>query len=347
MSQSTESQDAMWQVRVWLWIVAGLVAATLLVGGVTRLTGSGLSITEWLPVAGVIPPLSEADWAAEFDKYRKIPQFLVLNPDMTLAGFKFIYWWEWAHRMLGRLIGVAFIVPFAVFWARGMIDRVLAWKLGALFVLGGVQGAVGWWMVFSGLAARTDVSQYRLAVHLTIACAILAAVVAVAVSLAGKREKVAARVGAGATIVLTIVFLQFFLGALVAKTGAGLTFNTWPLMDGHFVPPFDQLFTMQPWWRNLFENVMTVQFDHRIVAYVLFLAAFLHAVDTQRHGPAPAALRAAVLFALVAAQAMLGVITLIWGSPILVSLAHQAGAVVVLVVATVHLAKLSPQPVRP
>lgn len=347
MSHRARGVDPMRPVRAWLWVVAALVATTLIVGGATRLTGAGLSITEWQPVTGIVPPLTEADWLAEFEKYRAIPQFVVLNPDMTLDGFKYIYWWEWSHRMLGRLVGFAFIVPFAVFWARGLIDRPLAWKLGGLFALGALQGAVGWWMVASGLTERTDVSQYRLAAHLALASVILSAIVAVAVSLRGKREVVPARVGVGATIVLSLVFLQIVLGALVAKTGAGLTFNTWPLMDGRFIPPASQLFTIAPVWRNFFENVMTVQFDHRIGAYVLFLAALLHALDVQRTGPFRPALRAAVLFALVTGQAMLGIVTLLWVSPLGLSLVHQAGAIVVLVMATVHLAKLAPQAARP
>jgi cytochrome c oxidase assembly protein subunit 15 len=342
MSQRHEA-DRMRSVRVWLWTVAALVAATAIIGGATRLTGSGLSITEWRPITGVFPPLGEAAWQAEFDKYRAIPQFLALNREMTLAGFKFIYWWEWTHRMLGRLIGVAFIVPFSVFWVRGVIDRALAWKLGGLFVLGGAQGAIGWWMVASGLSERADVSQYRLAVHLTLACIILSAIVAVATALRGMRESAPGRVRAGAWFILLLILLQIFLGALVAKTSAGLTFNTWPLIDGRFIPPFDQLFTIIPLWRNFFENVMTVQFDHRVVAYVLFAAALVHSIDAQRSGPFLAALYAAVVFALVTGQVMLGVITLLYSSPLALSLAHQAGAVAVLIVTTMHLARMSPQ----
>ena len=334
-------------VRVWLWALAALVAATVIVGGATRLTGSGLSITEWRPVTGVIPPLSTADWLLEFDKYRTIPQFLVINPDMTLAGFKFIYWWEWTHRMLGRLIGVAFVVPFGVFLWRGLIERALGWKLGGLFILGGLQGAIGWWMVSSGLAERTDVSQYRLAVHMTLACVILAGLAALAVRLGGVRDAVVPRIRWSAAIILALVFIQIFVGALVAKTGAGLAFNTWPLMDGRFIPPFEQLFPMTPLWRNFFENVMTIQFTHRMVAYLLFAAALVHAIDAQRTGPFPPALRAAVLFALVTVQALLGVITLLWSSPLALSLLHQAGAVIVLIAGTMHVAPLAPQAARP
>jgi cytochrome c oxidase assembly protein subunit 15 len=203
-------------------------------------------------------------------------------------------------------------------------------------------------MVRSGLAERTDVSQYRLAIHMTLACGILAALVAIAVQLTGRARDfgaLRARILAGA--LLGIMFVQIFFGAVVAKTGAGLTFNTWPLMDGRFIPPLDSLFVMSPGWMNFFENVMTVQFTHRMIAYLLFALAAWHAFDLQRSGPAGAALRAAVLFALVTAQAILGVIALLWVSPLALSLAHQAGAVAVLVAATVHLARLSSHAARP
>jgi cytochrome c oxidase assembly protein subunit 15 len=344
---SRKSFKRMRPVRLWLWVLAALVAATVIVGGATRLTGSGLSITEWRPISGVLPPLDDAAWEAEFEKYRMIPQFLALNPDMTLQGFKFIYWWEWTHRLLGRLIGLAFIVPFAVFWARGMIDRPLSWRLGGLFLLGALQGVVGWWMVASGLSERTDVSQYRLAIHLTLACLILSAIVATATELRGFAFRVTKRIRWGGRTVLVLVFVQIFLGALVAKTGAGLTFNTWPLMDGRLIPPADQLFTVAPLWRNFFENVMTVQFDHRMAAYALFLAALLHAVDARRKGSKEVALPAIVLFVFVAAQMMLGVITLLHVSPLPLALAHQAGAVAVLIAASVHVARFAPQAARP
>lgn len=328
-------------VRIWLWGVAALVALTLVVGGATRLTGSGLSIIEWRPVTGVVPPLSEAEWLSEFEKYRAIPQFRAVNPDMTLAGFKFIYWWEWSHRMLGRLIGVAFVGPFLWFVWRGRIGGTLAWKLGGLFTLGALQGAIGWWMVSSGLAERTDVSQYRLAVHMTLACLIFAALVALAMGLREQRiEPAPRRAGVMAAALVGLIFVQIFSGALVAKTGAGLTFNTWPLIDGRFIPPLDALFAMRPAWINVFENVITVQFSHRMLAYLLFLLAAVHAFDLQRSGAPGMRLRAAILFALVTGQAMLGVMTLLHGAPLPLALAHQAGAVLVLLAATVHLTEI-------
>jgi cytochrome c oxidase assembly protein subunit 15 len=291
----------------------------------------------------VLPPFSEDHWLAEFEKYRAIPQFLLVNPGMTLAEFRVIYWWEWTHRLLGRLIGAVFIVPFLVFLWRGrLVDRALAWKLGGIFLLGGVQGAIGWWMVQSGLADRVDVSPYRLAIHLTLACAILAAVVAIASALHPARKRpVPSRIRKIGALVLALVFVQIFLGALVAKTGAGRTFDSWPRIDGRFIPPADQLFAITPVWRNFFENALTVQFNHRMAAYLLFALAAWHAFDSQRTGPVPVALSAAVLFALTTAQAMLGVLTLLHQAPAGLALAHQAGAITLLLVATLHLAALS------
>jgi cytochrome c oxidase assembly protein subunit 15 len=326
--------DRMRPVRRWLYVIAAMVALMVVLGGTTRLTGSGLSITEWKPVTGIVPPASEADWQAEFEKYKSIPQFRQINPDMSLSEFKLIYWWEWSHRALGRLLAAVFLAPFFWFVSRGLVDRALGWKLGGLFALGLLQGAIGWWMVASGLSERTDVSQYRLAVHLTLACFILAAIVAVATSLEPRRknEVLPARVRYGAISILVLVFVQFFLGALVAKTNAGLTFNTWPLMDGNFIPPVASLFAMNPWWKNLFENVLTVQFDHRMISYSLFAFAAWHAFDTERNARS-AALGASILFALVTAQVMLGVLTLLWVAPFPLALLHQFGAIAVLVAA--------------
>src|SRR6202171_4911919 len=326
--------DRMRPVRRWLYLIAALLALMVLLGGTTRLTGAGLSITEWKPVTGMSPPFSEADWQAEFERYKSIPQYQQVNQGMSLGEFKFIYWWEWSHRTLGRVLAIVFLVPFAGFMSRGLVDRALGWKLGGLFALGGLQGAIGWWMVASGLSERTDVSQYRLAVHLTLACFILAAIVAVATSLLPRRKGKAlpARVRYGAISILGLVFVQIFLGALVAKTNAGLTFNTWPLIDGNFIPPLASLFAMNPSWKNLFENVLTVQFDHRMIAYALFVLAAWHAFDAERN-VRPAALGASMLFALVTAQAMLGVLTLLWAVPFVLALAHQFGAVAVVVAA--------------
>jgi heme a synthase len=262
-------------VGVWLACVAVLVFAMVLVGGATRLTESGLSIVEWKPVTGVVPPLSEADWQAEFARYKTIPQYEQLNHDMSLDGFKAIYWWEWGHRLLGRVIGAAFLLPFLWFLWRRAFDRLTGLALGGIFALGAVQGGVGWWMVASGLAGRTHVSQYRLAFHLTLACMIYVALVWAADRLlyrpaapppyppplaGGNRARGGAlrrrRWSAGA--LLALVILQIYLGALVAGLHAGLIYNTWPLIDGSFIPSGADLFFDQPLWRNLFENHLTV-----------------------------------------------------------------------------------------
>ncbi len=315
-------------VKIWLLVVALLLAAMVLVGGATRLTESGLSITEWKPVTGALPPLSAEAWESEFAKYKQIPQYQQLNRGMTLGEFKTIYFWEWSHRLLGRVIGVVFALPLIFFWARGYLTRALVPKLVLLFVLGGLQGAIGWWMVASGLVGRVSVAPYRLAVHLTLAFFLFAALVWVARSLSPPRgEHVPRGVKIGAWAVLTLAFVQVFLGAIVAGLDAGLSFTTWPLMDGHFIPAFDNLTPLEPLWRNLFETPMTAQFVHRMTAYALFAAAGLHALQARG---TPVSKSAVVLFGLVAAQAVLGVLTLVHLVPIPLALAHQFGALAVI-----------------
>lgn len=323
-------------VRRWLYMIAALVAVMVVLGGTTRLTGSGLSITEWKPVTGMALPTSDAAWQAEFEKYQAIPQYQQQNAGMSVKDFKFIYLWEWSHRALGRVLAVAFLVPLVWFVWLGLIDRALGWKLGGLFALGGLQGAIGWWMVASGLSERVDVSQYRLAVHLTLACIILAAIVAVATSLRPESRSVAPpRTRHAAAAIFVLVLLQIFLGALVAKTNAGLSYNTWPLMDGNLIPPAGSLFAMNPWWKNPFENVLTVQFDHRMVAYALFFLVGWHAFRIERRARTHA-FAASILFALVTAQIMLGVLTLLKAAPFALALSHQFGAIAVLIAATTH-----------
>jgi heme a synthase len=336
-----KNRDRLRPVRFWLYVIAALVALMVVIGGTTRLTGSGLSITEWKPVTGIVPPFTQSDWQIEFEKYRAIPQYQQVNKWMSLDEFQVIYWWEWSHRALGRVLGVVFLVPFFWFLSRGLIDRALGWKLSSLFLLGGFQGAIGWWMVASGLSERVDVSQYRLAIHLTLACVIFAAIIAGAASLEPwHRDKASLdRMRYGAIAVLVLTFVQFFFGALVAKTNAGLAFNTWPLMDGYFVPPPASLFAMNPLWKNLFENVMTVQFDHRMIAYVLLAVAGWHAFDVGNHARPSTALRAAILFAIATAQLMLGVLTLLWAAPLMLALMHQIGAIILLFAATRHVTR--------
>jgi cytochrome c oxidase assembly protein subunit 15 len=323
-------------VRLWLLAVAGLILLTVLVGGATRLTESGLSIVEWRPVTGTLPPLSPTQWSDEFEKYKAIPQFKVQNSAMTLSDFKTIYWWEWGHRLLGRLIGVVFLLPFLFFLWKGWIAPRLRTRLWIIFALGGLQGAVGWWMVASGLTERTSVSQYRLAFHLTLACVIYAAVVATARELTARAAGVPLRWSASSIAILALVLVQIYLGALVAGLDAGLTYNTWPRMDGALVPSASQLFVQEPAWRNLFENPLTVQFNHRMAAYVLCAAVLLQTLHAWL-SPRAAGLRM-IAFALavaVAMQAVIGVLTLLHGVPIALGLLHQAGAMLVLTLAVV------------
>ncbi|MEJ8573733.1 COX15/CtaA family protein [Microbaculum marinum] len=324
-------------VRFWLWSVALCVFAMVIVGGATRLTESGLAITEWAPVTGAIPPLSQSDWVEAFEKYRQIPQYQQLNKGMSLDEFKSIYWWEWAHRFLGRFIGVLFFVPFVWFLATRRVERRLVPWLWGAFVLGGLQGALGWYMVASGLVDRVSVSQYRLAAHLVLASAIFAYLLWITEGIRDRSPEAASprRLRTTAVAIVALIFLQIVLGGLVAGLDAGLTYQTWPLMDGRFVP--EGLLMQTPWWLNAFENITTVQFDHRMVAYVLVLATIWHAVDASRNGgQGPAAARAVYLAGLTLGQAGLGIATLVLGMPLWLALAHQAGAMVVLATAVLH-----------
>jgi cytochrome c oxidase assembly protein subunit 15 len=328
-------------IRAWLYTVALVIFALIVVGGATRLTESGLSITEWKPIHGVVPPLSVEEWQEDFDLYRQIPQYQQINRGMSLDEFKTIYWWEWAHRFLARGVGIVFAIPLAFFWLTGRIEPFLKPRLLGILALGALQGGIGWWMVASGLSVRTDVSQYRLAMHLTLACVIFAAIIWVARGLARPRfEAPPSRGSLGvAGLILFLTFVQIYLGGLVAGLNAGLTFNTWPLMDGAWVP--SGLLNMQPAWRNFFENVMTVQFVHRVGAYTLFAVVALHAVASLVLAPGTRhAMVAVVLFFLVLAQASIGIVTLLLAVPIGWGLAHQAGGVVVLAMAVVHLRSL-------
>lgn len=323
-------------VRAWLYVVAVVLFGLFLVGGATRLTNSGLSITEWQPIHGVIPPLNAAEWQEEFAKYKQIPEYKVLNRDMDLAGFKRIFWWEWTHRLIARSVGFIFAIPLIVLWAAGCIERRLKPRLVGILALGGLQGAIGWWMVMSGLAHRTDVSQYRLAIHLTTACLIFIATLAVARGLAPHSERPATRsVQVFAGWMVALVLFQIYLGALVAGTNAGFSYNTWPLMDGRIVP--DGLFVLEPAWRNFFENPKTVQFIHRCGAYTVWIAALAQMIFAFRHAPGTThARRAIVFFLLVTLQATIGIATLLMQVPIDLGLTHQAMALVVLAFATAH-----------
>jgi len=325
-------------VAWWLLACAALVFAMVVVGGATRLTESGLSITEWQPVSGALPPLSEAQWQAQFEKYKTIPQYQTLNPGMSLDAFKAIFWWEWTHRLLGRAIGAAFLLPFLWFLARGAIAPQLRGRLGIIFGLGASEGAVGWWMVASGLAERVEVSQYRLAFHLTLASLIFVALVWTAQGLATRAGPPApARLRSSAKFLLALVLVQIYLGALVAGLRAGLIYNTWPLIDGELIPAASHLLFNAPWWRNFFENPLTVQLDHRLVAYALLAGAILHALDAGRTLPRGAGRRGALVLAgVVMLQAVLGISTLLAQAPLALALAHQAMAMIVLTAAVLH-----------
>jgi len=325
-------------VRIWLLTVAALVFLLVSVGGATRLTGSGLSITEWKPIMGMVPPLSEADWHDAFDKYRQIPQYQQVNKGMSLGAFKRIFWWEWTHRFLGRLVGFAFLVPFLALLAFGRIPRTLLPRLVGIFALGGLQGFIGWYMVSSGLVDRISVSQYRLAVHLGLAILILGALLWVALSLDERRGRrgAAAAPSGGATAITALLFVQILLGALVAGMKAGMGYNTWPLMDGQLIP--NGLGIMQPWYLNLFENAMTVQFNHRVVAYVAVLAVAWHAWSVLR-ASSDARVRGTAIALVIGTllQVMLGIWTLLAQVPLSLGLAHQAGAAALFAVAIWHL----------
>jgi cytochrome c oxidase assembly protein subunit 15 len=342
---SAPSETANRLIRLWLYAVAALIFAMVVVGGATRLTESGLSIVEWKPVTGALPPLSETAWQAEFDKYKTIPQFQHMNSGMTLAEFKTIFWWEWAHRLLGRVIGVAFLLPFLAFLAKGWVGPGLRGRLWFIFGLGALQGAVGWWMVASGLADRVEVSQYRLATHLILACVIFAATVWTAARLNGRiRLDVPPRLRATAVALLGLILLQIYLGALVAGLRAGLIYNTWPLIDGSFIPSGAQLLHETPAWRNLFENTLTVQFNHRMVAYAIFALAWLHAIDVIAALRRGAVVGHALALALVVTlQALLGILTLLHVVPIGLALAHQAVAILALALVVVHAERVVPR----
>ena len=326
-------------MRPWLGIVALLIVAMILVGGATRLTDSGLSITEWRPIMGAIPPLSDADWQKSFEAYQQIPEYTELKRGMSLEAFKTIYWWEWTHRFLGRLIGVAFLLPFIGFWLAGDIPPRLWPRLAGLFLLGGIQGAVGWYMVKSGLVDRVDVSQYRLMVHFGIAVAILGYTIWLLLGLGEAEARRAMRsrsAGWVAGVVLLLIYLQLLAGALVAGLDAGLGFNTWPLINGTFVP--EGLGALSPTYLNLFENPLTVQFDHRMLGYTVLIATLAQAGWLAIRGTSSSlALSALALACLALLQATLGVWTLLLAVPIELGLAHQAGAIAVFVAAVHHL----------
>lgn len=326
-------------VRAWLYLLAALVVGMVAVGGATRLTGSGLSITEWRPVTGVVPPLSGADWAAEFEKYRGTPQYRILNQGLGLADFKVLYAWEWGHRMLGRVLGLVFALPLLVFWWRGLLSRRLGVGLLILGLLGAAQGTIGWIMVASGLQpGMTAVAPLKLAIHLTMASLILAGLVWLAAGeRAGLGEPEARPLRIVALALPALVLVQIFLGGLVAGSHAGLVYNTWPSMDGALMPPAAALFPVTPWIENFVDSHALVQFNHRVTAYLIVILALVHALHARLSAPGSGAARRAMGIAgLCLAQAGLGIATLLLGVPLWAALAHQILAMAVLIMATVH-----------
>ncbi|RVD53082.1 COX15/CtaA family protein [Mesorhizobium sp. M7A.F.Ca.ET.027.03.2.1] len=323
-------------LRGWLYVVLLVLFALVLVGGATRLTDSGLSITQWKPIHGVIPPLNDAEWQEEFQLYQQIPQYAELNKGMSIEAFKSIFWWEWAHRILARSVGLVFALPLLFFWATRRIERGLGAKLVGILLLGGLQGAIGWWMVASGLVDRVSVSQYRLATHLTLAALIFTATMVVARGLAPHSEPAADRSTQRlAGFIVLLALIQIYLGGLVAGLDAGLSYNTWPLMDGKIIP--GDLLILEPAWRNFFESPKTVQFFHRFGAYTVFVVVLWHMIATRRRLPETThARRATLLFLLVLVQASIGIGTLLMHVPLHMALTHQGFALIVLGFAAAH-----------
>ncbi|HUI33903.1 MAG TPA: COX15/CtaA family protein [Stellaceae bacterium] len=322
-------------VAVWLLVCCAMIFAMVVIGGVTRLTWSGLSIPEWHPVTGIVPPLSAADWQAEFAKYQQTSQYRLLNAGMSITDFKTIYLWEYVHRLWGRLIGFVYLLPFIYFLVRRRIPRQLIWPLAGIFALGGCQGALGWYMVESGLADRIEVSQYRLTAHLALALAIYAATLWTALGLLQASSGAAPRWARCASeAVLGLVSLTIVAGGFVAGLHAGLTYNTFPLMDGSFIPAgYAQL---EPFMRNWFENVAAVQFDHRLLAMATAASVIVLWLTGTRAALPPAAKRALhSLLAIALLQLTLGISTLLLVVPIPLAAAHQTGAVLLLTAAIV------------
>ena len=321
-------------VAVWLLVCCAMIFAMVVLGGVTRLTGSGLSMVEWDPIFGVVPPLGEQEWQRVFEQYRASPEYQKVNMHMEVDDFKSIYWFEFAHRLLGRAIGMVFLLPFLFFLWRGWLRRPLIPKLVVMFVLGGLQGALGWYMVASGLVDDPHVSQYRLTAHLLMAFLIYGFIFWVALDLWEGRKRAATAVvpkplRRGTAWFLSLLVIAIGSGGLVAGLKAGYAYSTFPLMDGHLVPK--AIFLLEPRWRNFFENIATVQFDHRLLATLVFIsgiALWFHA----RRLPAPLRLRSHLLLAMIGIQIALGISTLLLHIPVALASLHQAGALVLFTV---------------
>jgi cytochrome c oxidase assembly protein subunit 15 len=318
---------------VWLAAVAILILAMVIVGGATRATGSGLSITQWRPVNGVIPPLSHQDWEQLFALYRSTPQYRLVNPDMSLAAFRGIFWWEWSHRMLGRLLGVVFMVPFVALLVWGRIPSGLIGRCIGLFVLGGVQGAVGWWMVQSGLEFRTSVAPERLAVHLGLALLLFSACIWTALDawFGPLTIEVRGRLAGASGAFLAAVYLQCLLGALLAGNHAGLANADWPMMSGRFFPTD---YWQGGAWTSLVHGLAATQFNHRLLGYALFAGGISLVMALRRRPDGAGRALAFAILAALALQIGLGVATLLLTVPLPLALAHQFTAATILALAT-------------
>ena len=320
-------------IQIWLKILFTLVVVMILVGGLTRLTDSGLSITEWRPITGALPPLSSENWLLEFEKYKQIPEYELQNKGMSLSEFKFIYWWEWGHRQLGRVIGLVWLIGFITFFALRKIPN--GWTGSLLFVgiLGGLQGAVGWWMVSSGLTGTMlDVASYRLATHLGLAFVILGYLTWF-ILLLGRSEKILLQSRRNmdpkfvslSTGLLHLTFLQILVGALVAGIDAGRNYVDWPLMAGGFLPP--DPFELSPWWRNFFEDDGLVQFMHRMIGYTLFFFCLFAWRRSRSSGNSTLKFSFNVILAIAFFQMVLGIATVMYAAPWEIAIFHQFGAI--------------------
>ncbi len=319
-------------IAIWLLICCALVFAMVVVGGVTRLTNSGLSIVEWQPIVGTLPPITQGDWDELLEKYRATPQYQKVNKGMSVDEFKSIFWWEYFHRLLGRLIGLVFFVPFVYFLVKKQIDRPLGIRLAGIFVLGGLQGFMGWYMVKSGLVSDPHVSQYRLTAHLGLAFVIFAAMFWVALGLLSPKKdnpesnemlQSLRRFSFGLT---SLIFIMVLSGGFVAGIRAGLAYNTFPLMNGHLIPP--EIFMLEPWYRNFFDNMATVQFDHRLIAWILAFLVPLFWFKSRKAELSGTTRIACNLFLLMLViQISLGIATLLHVVPIPLAASHQGGAV--------------------
>ncbi|MEM6385694.1 MAG: heme A synthase [Pseudomonadota bacterium] len=334
--EKTANRGARGAIRGWLMLLFALVVLMIAVGGLTRLTDSGLSITEWRPVTGAMPPLTAEDWASEFDKYRAIPEYQLQNKGMSLEEFKVIYWWEWGHRQLGRVIGLVWAVGFLFFFLTRKIPAGWTARLLIPGLLGGLQGAIGWWMVASGLTGTMlDVASYRLAIHLGLAFVILG-LLAWYIFKLGRREADLlqarrardAKLFSMSTGLLHFSFLQILLGALVAGIDAGRSYNDWPLMSGYVFPP--DPFTLTPVWRNFFEDAGLVQFMHRTAGYLLFIFGVVVWLRARRSANTTTRAAFNAVIAMMVLQMLLGIATVLYVAPWQLAILHQFGAVLLI-----------------